>query len=307
MIYGANDFQMRLFLPIDPGAGRPAVVCFRGTEPTRAADLMTDANPAGVGMDQYLLNVGVIDGAMRRAMALSGGKVVVSGHSLGGALAQIAASWHPDRVQRIVTFQAPGVNESRMQALVDFNRSAAPEDRITSTHYRVLGDVVPMAGEAMTPGEIHTFIRGGSAGDQLTNHMAFPVTAAAGQNGRAGLSGQTTSPFTAMATTGTDGDLTARRSGRALAGMNPLARAGMAGGNAAEAIYDRYNEYWMQVSVAVDRGMSRRQVEAMIRGWSLWFGMEDLMLQQLGELYRTRDTTTSSTGGHTSDTIELTF
>jgi len=303
-IFGANDFQMRLFLPMR--FGLPSVVCFRGTEMERGADLATDANPAGVGMDQFLLNVGVIDGALRRAQTRGEGKVVVSGHSLGGALAQIAASWHPQRVSRIVTFQAPGVNFARMQAIVEHNRSVPPGERIGSTHYRVLGDLVPLAGEAMTPGEIQAFVRSEGNG-VIANHQAFPLTAAAGRNGSPGLSGETAATFTPMTPTSTNTDNAARTAARVGAGFSPLGRAVRAGAVGAEAIYERYAGYWSQVSAAVDAGRRRPQVEAMIRGWSLWYGFEDHMLRQLDELYRIRATGASSTRGHTSRDLSTLF
>ena len=113
------------------------VMVFRGTE--ELADVIDDANPAGVGYAQFEANEAEI-----AALMGSLGSCDVSGHSLGGALAQLAAC-RIGGVRDIVTFQAPGIDEADVALL---------EEGVESTHYRCKGDVVDNAGEAHTEGEV---------------------------------------------------------------------------------------------------------------------------------------------------------
>lgn len=150
IIRGVHEFVMRTFLPT--AAGKPPVVAFRGTVPSKIQTVIADLDPTGIGMYQFNPNRALIDGQI--AAAATHGPVVSSGHSLGGALAQIAAATFPDRVQRIVTFQAPGVSKEMVQQLERYN-AEHPDHEIESSHHRVKGDLVPLGGQALTPGVIH--------------------------------------------------------------------------------------------------------------------------------------------------------
>ena len=150
IIRGVHEFVMRTFLPTQ--AGKPPIVAFRGTVPSKIQTVIADLDPSGIGMYQFNPNRALIDGQM--AAAASHGQVVSSGHSLGGALAQIAAASFPDRVQRIVTFQAPGISKDLVAALESYN-TEHPDEAIESSHHRVKGDLVPLGGKALTPGVIH--------------------------------------------------------------------------------------------------------------------------------------------------------
>jgi pimeloyl-ACP methyl ester carboxylesterase len=75
--------------------------------------------------------------------------VIVTGHSLGGALAQLTAAHFPDRVARVVTFNAPGI------AAEEVKRFAAAKDQPQVTHHRELADIVSEAGEAHLPGSVY--------------------------------------------------------------------------------------------------------------------------------------------------------
>lgn len=150
IIRGVHEFVMRTFLPTQ--AGKPPVVAFRGTVPTKIQTVIADLDPSGIGMYQFNPNRALIDGQI--AAAAAHGPIVSSGHSLGGALAQIAAATFPDRVGRIVTFQAPGVPRELVEKLEAYN-TEHPDAAIESSHHRVKGDLVPLGGEALTPGVIH--------------------------------------------------------------------------------------------------------------------------------------------------------
>ena len=173
IIRGAHEFVMRTFVPTE--AGKPPIVAFRGTVPSKVQTLIADLDPSGIGMYQFNPNRALIQAQMQAAA--THGKVVSSGHSLGGALAQIAAATFPDLVERIVTFQAPGVSKETAHALEKYN-AEHPDDAIESSHHRVKGDLVPMGGEALTPGVIHNHeMKGGNAFQRnpLAKHTALPL------------------------------------------------------------------------------------------------------------------------------------
>ena len=173
IVRGIHEFVMRTFLPTQ--AGKPPVVAFRGTVPTKVQTVIADLDPSGIGMYQFNPNRALIDG--QTAAAATHGPIVSAGHSLGGALAQIAAAAFPDRVGRIVTFQAPGVSRETAKQIVDYN-AAHPDQAIESSHHRVQGDLVPMGGEALTPGVVHNHkMTGGNVFQRnaLAKHTSMPL------------------------------------------------------------------------------------------------------------------------------------
>lgn len=173
IIRGAHEFVMRTFVPTQ--AGKPPIVAFRGTVPTKVQTVLADLDPRGIGVYQFNPNRALIDAQM--ANAASFGAIVSAGHSLGGALAQIAAAAFPDRVGRIVTFQAPGVSVAAAKTIADYN-AANPDKAIESDHHRVEGDLVPYGGQALTPGMIHNHkMTGGSmlSRNPLSKHVSMPL------------------------------------------------------------------------------------------------------------------------------------
>ena len=173
IIRGVHEFVMRSFVPT--ASGKPPIVAFRGTVPSKAQTVIADLDPSGIGMYQFNPNRALIEGQMQAAA--SHGKIVSSGHSLGGALAQIAAATFPDCVGRIVTFQAPGVSREMAQKVVQHNEEH-PDEAIDSSHHRVEGDLVPYGGEALTPGTIHNHqMTGGNmfSRNPLSKHVSMPL------------------------------------------------------------------------------------------------------------------------------------
>lgn len=148
---GPNDFQMRGFVASDPeNHPKTPVLAFRGTE--SFLDLVSDLTEEGVGMDQFEANLD----AIQQAFESLGGQAIVTGHSLGGALAQMAAATFPQMVARIVTFQSPGIPAHMVEAIEMYNQGVDPAERLRATHYRAEGDIVDDAGERFAPGEIYT-------------------------------------------------------------------------------------------------------------------------------------------------------
>lgn len=181
-----SGFRVTLYMPTDEavsgsteagkiaqmihGGAPPPVVAFRGTDPKKGKrGISDDVNREGIGTYQFSSNRAKIE----KLMAAAGGPAVVTGHSLGGALAQLAAARLPGSVGRVVTYQAPAINKKDVKALQKYNESADPKDRISSTHYRAEGDIVHAAGEKLTDGDVYTFesVGIGWAGD----HMQFPL------------------------------------------------------------------------------------------------------------------------------------
>ncbi len=149
------------------GGKPPAVLAFRGTAEKRG--MQDDTNRGGVGAYQFASN----EARVRDMMALAGGKVIVAGHSLGGALAQLAATHFPSSVSRVVTFQSPGIPKEESDKLAKHNAEAAPEDKVSSTHHRAEGDLVHMAGESLTEGDVYTHKSVG-IGNPM-DHMSYPL------------------------------------------------------------------------------------------------------------------------------------
>jgi hypothetical protein len=172
-IRGEHEFVMRVFYPTEEG--KPPIVAFRGTVPSKPATIVADLDPRGIGMWQYNANRTAIEHAVNKASEY--GPVVFAGHSLGGALAQTAASRFPGQADRIVTFQAPGVSRGTVRSVEDFN-AAHPDHPVLSDHHRVTGDLVPRGGRALTPGTVYDHeMFGGSrlSRNPLSKHTSLPL------------------------------------------------------------------------------------------------------------------------------------
>ena len=208
LISGANGFQMVVYMPAEGAEGVRPVVSFRGT--SESADVVSDLNPDGVGEDQYSANEELIQQQIALANEASGGMgVEMTGHSLGGALAQMAAARNPDAVGNITTFQAAGVSQEDVERMRAHNeereRQGLPP--INSTHYRMEGDIVPNAGEGFTDGTIHEFAAdrgmGGAAmsagAGAIGNLLGGPLGAALGMGAEQAAFAHTAMPLTAAA------------------------------------------------------------------------------------------------------------
>lgn len=134
----------------EAGQGRNSVVAFRGTEAVRGDefdldnpfsafnDVVADLGPS-VGSSQYDPNKEAI------AALIGGGTedAVLTGHSLGGYLAQRAASDNADAVRELVTFQAGGIDEADAHRFEAANADGHADVR----HHQTNWDLVHRAGE----------------------------------------------------------------------------------------------------------------------------------------------------------------
>ena len=147
---------------MDPD-GKPLkpVVAFRGT--ANAGGALDDVNNQGVGTFQFSRNEKEIEQVASAAQGPT--KPDSTGHSLGGALAQLAVARFPGLFSNIVTFQAAGINGTEAQRIDSEEHEA--------THYRTGGDLVHAGGETFARGEVIQLNTKGF--DTALSHMTFPL------------------------------------------------------------------------------------------------------------------------------------
>jgi pimeloyl-ACP methyl ester carboxylesterase len=125
-------------------AGKPLtdpILGFRGT--ADMSNVISDADPSGVGHMLFEKHTTDVQAKMSE-LSLITGKVLVTGHSLGGSLAQRAALLAPGLVARLVTFQSPGISFIAIDKLEQLAGNV--------THHIATKDVVDLAGGYNVPG-----------------------------------------------------------------------------------------------------------------------------------------------------------
>jgi serralysin len=122
-------------------ANKPSVLVVRGT--SEAIDDVANNDPQGIGFSQFAAN----RAAIAAWLSQRNPHADIIGHSLGGAIAQIAATELMDLVGEVVTFSAPGTS----WAIAEQFRQQGGAHK-TVTHYIVDGDIVSLAGEAFIVG-----------------------------------------------------------------------------------------------------------------------------------------------------------
>lgn len=99
------------FKPVDPDEEAPPILAFSGTfisvsHRGALAKIAADFDPRGVGYIAYSNGKGEIEKWLNEVK----GDVLITGHSLGGALARYVAIDHADRTKACFTFSAPGIS-----------------------------------------------------------------------------------------------------------------------------------------------------------------------------------------------------
>ncbi|AFZ08350.1 Hemolysin-type calcium-binding region [Oscillatoria nigro-viridis PCC 7112] len=148
----------------DPGTGfhaiglisttpdKPPVLVFRGTDsPT---DDLANADKRGVGFNQFEANKQALGNWLTQISqdtAKNPRRLPpdLLGHSLGGAITQLAATEFTSAIGDVVTFNSPGVAQSTVNT---FKQKAGAGKNVT--HYIVSGDFVSLGGEAFLPGKV---------------------------------------------------------------------------------------------------------------------------------------------------------
>ena len=159
-----HDPDSGLYMAVIESAdgSRPPIVACRGSEMggpdehgnVTAIDWISDLDPRGVGYGQFHDNKQYIDEMMAGL-----DHVVVTGHSLGGGLANRLAAQYGDKVDGVYTYQAPGVStavpgdptsmdEARMMQ-EGFNRREGTQ----AWHMVNQGDVVHRVGNEIAGGD----------------------------------------------------------------------------------------------------------------------------------------------------------
>ncbi len=148
----------------DPGTGfhaiglisttpdKPPVLVFRGTD--SLVDDLANGDKRGVGFNQFEANKQALGNWLTQISqdtAKNPRRLPpdLLGHSLGGALTQLAATEFTSIVGDIVTFNSPGISQSSVNT---YKQKAGAGK--TVTHYIVSGDFVSLGGEAFIPGKV---------------------------------------------------------------------------------------------------------------------------------------------------------
>jgi uncharacterized repeat protein (TIGR01451 family) len=155
--------------------GKAPVLAIRGT--ASGKDAWDDANPNGIGFDQFNANRGDLNQWLQEASNPENTTVSfrphITGHSLGGALTQWVAADYSSQGElgKIVTFNSPGISP---QGADRFNTSSA--DKVT--HYVSSIDVVSLAGSKFIPGEyiLSNYSSGANVIFEHTHPVIIPKT-----------------------------------------------------------------------------------------------------------------------------------
>ena len=131
---------------------KPPVLVFRGGD--GAIDDVANTDPRGVGFNQFEANKPALGNWLTQISqdtTKNPNRLLpdVLGHSLGGALTQLAATEFTSAIGDIVTFNSPGIAQSTVNT---FKQKVGAGKNVT--HYIVSGDFVSLAGEAFLPGKV---------------------------------------------------------------------------------------------------------------------------------------------------------
>ncbi len=131
---------------------KPPVLVFRGSD--SPIDDVTNTDPRGIGFNQLEANKQALGNWLTQISqdtTKNPNRLPpdVLGHSLGGALTQLAAAEFTSAIGDIVTFNSPGIAQSTVNT---FKQKVGAGKNVT--HYIVSGDFASLGGEAFLPGKV---------------------------------------------------------------------------------------------------------------------------------------------------------
>ncbi|MDO4575003.1 MAG: fibronectin type III domain-containing protein [Planctomycetia bacterium] len=127
----------------------PSILVFRGTYDE--LDFIEDLNPNGIGINQYQANKTTIHNWMKKQNG-----VILTGHSMGGAMAQLFASEYTStNLQGVITFNSPGICQE-LASTFETNWNGKASFPVVE-HHVTSGDIVSLAGEAFLHGDVYLY------------------------------------------------------------------------------------------------------------------------------------------------------
>ncbi|EGK86154.1 calcium-binding protein [Microcoleus vaginatus PCC 9802] len=131
---------------------KPPLLVFRGTD--SPVDDLANADPRGAGFNQFEANKQALGNwltEISQDTAKNPSRLPpdLLGHSLGGAITQLAATEFTSTIGDVVTFNSPGVDQNTVNT---FKQKVGAGKNVT--HYIVSGDFVSLGGEAFLPGKV---------------------------------------------------------------------------------------------------------------------------------------------------------
>jgi len=122
---------------------KPPVLVLRGTE-VSGKDILADLAPEGVGYRQFSSNKEQLFDWLRETSSRTAPSI--TGHSLGGALSQWVAASYDGAIDRVATFNSPGIAQRE-----GFNLSPSTNSGIR--HYITSADLPGLVGSTYLNGE----------------------------------------------------------------------------------------------------------------------------------------------------------
>lgn len=108
-----------------------------------------------VGRTQFEANKDDIQAILESAIAESGQKSRVSGHSLGGALAQITASEFPEMISKVDVYNSASISTETATKYAEARKSA--DTPAVTLHYHKADPVPGLKGSAILNGNINVY------------------------------------------------------------------------------------------------------------------------------------------------------